>query len=137
MPEENAIVDDNRHAVLLGMERGTVQPINFELIEQNGMRFLPVALYSYNPGSLAWEAGVNLVYDGDLELNMGDVEKGVTNTYWRCTKWEWDGVRSLPLYMGKHTDTNPADSDVNHFITKYTWHGTLSVPLKMQIAVGA
>ena len=113
MPEENAIVDDNRHAVLLGMERGTVQPINFELIEQNGMRFLPVALYSYNPGSLAWEAGVNLVYDGDLELNMGDVEKGVTNTYWRCTKW------------------------VNHFITKYTWHGTLSVPLKMQIAVGA
>jgi hypothetical protein len=122
MAKENAVRDDNRHAVLLGNERAAEHPVNFELILQDDKRILPVAMYSYNPVTLAWEAGVNLVYDGDLTLNMGDVERGVTDSYWRKMLYDYDGSGNL-IYKGLHVTYNAADSDTGHLIFKYTYTG--------------
>ena len=60
-------------------------------------------------------------YEGDLTITMGDVEKGVTETFWLDKRREWTGVNLI--YEGWHTVNKAATSDANWRIKKYTWDG--------------
>lgn len=76
-----------------------------------------------------------LAYEGDLTVSMGDVEKGVTGTYWGDKRMEYTGINLT--YEGFHITNKVATSDAGWHVWKYTWDGNGLCTRKQGPVVGA
>lgn len=81
---------------------------------------LAVVPIYYNPDTLTYEwAQKPTIEIDDLTVSMGDVEKLLSNSYWKLKKYDYT---SGDLdYAGFHPEIDAEDGDGGWFIWKYTW----------------
>jgi hypothetical protein len=84
---------------------------------------LRVNCWVWNTTTLAWERMKQPVIElsGDLEVNLGDVERGVTNQYYKREKYFYSS--GLPIYECKNTDVDANETDTDWLIWKMNWSG--------------
>lgn len=135
---EQAERDKNSTPVLLVLDRdtGKIYQAGAEIGGANAI--LQVMNYVWDPDGMQpakMEQPSILIDADDLTVTMGDVEKGVTHSYWRKILYDYDSKDNL-IYKGYHTTYNALDTDVNHFVIKYTLDAKDNVTLK-QMRFGA
>jgi len=131
---EQALRDKNSTPVLLVLDRVTGKI--YQAGAEGDAAILQVMNYVWDPVGMEpakMEQPSILLEADDLTITMGDVEKGVTNAYWRKFLYEYSGNNLI--YKGLHTTFNIVDTDTNHFVIKYTY--TANDLVKKQATFGA
>lgn len=111
-------------------------PVNQEVVMiriEEIARAIRTANMVYSPTDLDWYKMVQPATQPDLI----PIEDATSWQYWKVIKWEWNTVRVLPLYQGRHVLADAPNDDLEHFITKWTWHPGVNAPTLIQTATGS
>jgi len=81
-----------------------------------------VALYVYNATTLAWQRMVQPTIElsaGDLTVTLGDVERLLSNQYFKRTKM-YAHASGRVKYLCKNTDIDAGETDTDWLCWKYS-----------------
>jgi hypothetical protein len=90
-----------------------------------------VNLRVYDPDTLAWvrmtQPGLN-IDQADLTVSMGDVEKLLSENYWKQVRYDWTSGNLD--YKGFNLLATAAEDATDWYVWKYTWSD--SKPTRVQ-----